>query len=251
MTNNDAVPAAGTAATRTMMRSVAPVLIRDVVLPYAVYYFVHKLGVSNVSSLAAGGAVNVFFTLRGLIRERRVEPLGLIIMITFALGIVASYLTGDARFALAKDSLLTGGVGIAFLLSLLARRPVMYLMIRQMITHGDKAMAAVIDARWDSSAAFRSSQRLMTAVWGAGLMADAVIRLIVISIVSVSTGAAASTAILLATFVVLIAWTRLYLPRRGGRLNDGAQAAPAAAAGDPAAPPADARPAAGGSAIST
>ncbi|MGE5134675.1 MAG: hypothetical protein ACM32E_17450 [Gemmatimonadota bacterium] len=52
----------------------------------------------------------------------------------------------------------------------------------------------------------------MTGVWGAGLLADAVVRLVVISIVPVSTGAAASTVILLATFVLLIAWTRLYLP---------------------------------------
>jgi len=40
------------------------------------------------------------------------------------------------------------------------------------------------------------------------------VRLVVISLVSVSTGAAASNALLIATFVLLIAWTRLYLPRR-------------------------------------
>ena len=189
-----------------------PVLVRDVVLPYALYYFLHREGVANVPALAAGGAVNVFFTIVGLIHTRRIQLLGLIVLATFVLGIAASFLTGDARFALAKDSVLTGGVGIVFLASLLAARPVMYLMIRQMLTEGDPARAADLDRRWDSSPGFRSRQRLMTGVWGAGLLADAVVRLVVISIVPVSTGAAASTAILLGIFGLLIAWTRLYLP---------------------------------------
>lgn len=207
-------PEAGRGA---VVRSVAPVLIRDVLLPYGVYYFVHRAGVSNVSALAAGGAVNALFVVAGLVRKRRVEALGLVVLITFALGIAASYLTGDARFALAKDSVITGGVGIAFLFSLLAARPVMYLMIRQMVSGGDPAKAAALDARWESSPSFRGTQRLMTGVWGGGLLAEAVIRLVVISIVPVSTGAAASTVILIGTFTLLIAWTRLYLPRRTAR----------------------------------
>jgi hypothetical protein len=206
-------PAAVTLAGRGVaLRAVVPVLVRDVVLPYALYYFLHRRGMANVPALAAGGAVNVFFTIVGLIRTRRVQLLGLIVLATFVLGIAASFLTGDARFALAKDSVLTGGVGIVFLLSLLAARPVMYLMIRQMLTEGDPARAAELDRRWDSSPGFRSRQRLMTGVWGAGLLADAVVRLVVIAIVPVSTGAAASTVILLGTFALLIAWTRLYLP---------------------------------------
>lgn len=200
-----------------LFRSVGPVLIRDVIAPYAVYYFLHKQGLSNVSALAAGGAVNAFFVVTELIRKRRVSVLGLIVLITFALGIAASYLTGDARFALAKDSVITGGVGLVFLASLLASRPAMYLMIRQMISNGDPEREREYEARWDGSPPFRSAQRLMTGVWGAGLVLDAVVRLIVISIASVSTAAAASTALLLATFVLLIAWTRLYLPRRAAR----------------------------------
>jgi len=218
-----------------MIRSVAPVLIRDVLLPYAVYYFLHHRGVSNVSALAAGGAVNALFVLRGLIRNRRAEALGIIVLITFALGIAASYLTGNARFALAKDSVLTGGVGLVFLLSLLAARPVMYLMIRQMVTHGDPAKASALDARWDSSPGFRSTQRLMTGVWGAGLLADAAVRLVLIMMLPVSTAAAASTGILIATFVLLIAWTRLYLPRRAARLQEAAAAPATATAPTPAA----------------
>ncbi|GAA5182505.1 hypothetical protein GCM10023322_19650 [Rugosimonospora acidiphila] len=217
MTENDVVSTPAPSGLGGALKSVGPVLIRDVILPYAVYYVVHHQGVSNVSALAAGGAVNAVFVIAGLIRRRRVETLGLVVLITFVLGIAASYLTGNARFALAKDSVITGGVGIAFLASLLAARPVMYLMIRQMLSGGDPAKAAAMDARWDDSAKFRSRQRLMTAVWGAGLLGEAIVRLVVISIVPVSTGAAASTVILIATFALLIGWTRLYLPRRAAR----------------------------------
>jgi hypothetical protein len=206
-----------TAGRAGSLRAVAPVLIRDILLPYGVYYVLHKRGVGNVPALAAGGAVNVFFTLTGLIRKRRIGMLGLIVLVTFVLGIAASYVTGDARFALAKDSVLTGGVGLAFLLSLLAARPIMYVMIRQLLTEGDPARAAELDRRWEASPGFRRRQRLMTGVWGGGLIADAVIRVIVISMVSVSTAAAASTVILLATFAILIAWTRLWLPRMHDR----------------------------------
>ncbi len=213
MTDSNQPPAAFQAPKGASLKAVAPVVIRDILLPYGVYYILHKRGMANVPALAAGGAVNVFFTLTGLIRKRRIGTLGLVVLVTFALGIAASYLTGDARFTLAKDSVLTGGVGLAFLLSLLAARPIMYVMIRQMLTENDPAKAAELDRRWETSPGARRRHRLMTGVWGAGLLADAIIRLIVISIVPVSTGAAASPVILIATFALLIAWTRLWLPR--------------------------------------
>ncbi|MGW1748799.1 VC0807 family protein [Streptomyces sp. NPDC002092] len=128
-----------------------PVLLREVILPSAVYYVAHRQGVSNVSALALGGAVNTLFVVVGLVRKRRVEMLGVIVLITFALGAAASYMTGNARFAPAKDSVITGGVGIAFLASLPAARPITYLMTRQMLTSGDPSAAAAMDARWPPS----------------------------------------------------------------------------------------------------
>lgn len=217
MTENELASAPAPSARGSVLKSVGPVLLCDVILPYVVYYVAHRQGVSNVSALALGGAVNALFVVVGLVRKRRVETLGVIVLITFALGIAASYMTGNARFALAKDSVITGGVGIAFLASLLAARPIMYLMIRQMLTSGDASAAAAMDARWDESATFRSRQRLMTAVWGGGLLCEALLRLVVISLVPVSTGAAASTVILIGTFALLIGWTRFYLPRRAAR----------------------------------
>jgi len=214
MATNDPTPSPGVVPTIGMVRAAGPVLVRDILLPYVVYWVLHHQGVSNISALAAGGAVNVVFLLREFAVKRRLDVLGVVVLLTFALGIAASYGTGDARFALAQHSIITGGVGVLFLASLFAARPVMYLMIREMITHGDPAQVAEVETRWASSPQLRSSHRLMTAVWGAGLLVDALVRLVVISLVSVSTGAAASNALLIATFVLLIAWTRLYLPRR-------------------------------------
>ncbi len=48
--------AAALAGRGVALRAVVPVLVRDVVLPYAVYYFLHREGVANVPALAASAA---------------------------------------------------------------------------------------------------------------------------------------------------------------------------------------------------
>ena len=64
-------------------------------------------------------------------------------------------------------------IGLAFLGSLLAARPLIFVIARAQ----SPERAAVFDARW-AEPAFRRALRAMTAVWGSVLLAEAATRVV-------------------------------------------------------------------------
>jgi len=103
----------------------------------------------------------------------------------------------------------SAALGIAFLLSLL-RRPLLFSMIWALRPdHGDPAQA------WaEAPEGTRAATRTGTVVWGVGLLLDAVLRVVLVLALPVSTAAGAVTALTFVTVVVLVGWMRWYLPRR-------------------------------------
>ena len=75
-------------------------------------------------------------------------------------------------FAIAKESIFTGVFGLAFLVSLALPRPLIFHLGRQFNAAGDPAAEAAWDASW-SIPGYRRVFRLLTAVWGLGLLARA------------------------------------------------------------------------------
>lgn len=81
------------------------------------------------------------------------------------------------RFLLAKDGWLTAVVGLALLATLRARRPVMFVVGRAMVRKSGES-ADDWDELWDTSARFRRVWRMLTAIWGVGVLLDAAVRVV-------------------------------------------------------------------------
>jgi hypothetical protein len=65
------------------------------------------------------------------VRNRRVDPFALFLMVLFGVGLALTFITGDARFAVLKDSLTSFLAGIFFLGSCalpLLRVPLVFLL---------------------------------------------------------------------------------------------------------------------------
>src|SRR6202011_1662920 len=73
------------------------------------------------------------------------------------------------------DSMVTGVFGVVCLVSLGARRPVMFFLGRSFSAGTDAAKTAEFDEMWELPSVPRRF-RFVTAVWGVGLVSEAVLR---------------------------------------------------------------------------
>jgi hypothetical protein len=154
----------------------APDLAANALLPLLAYEVLQARGVGTVPALVLSGVFPAAVVIVRFARTKRVDGMGLAVLGVLALGAVASLISGSPGFVLAKESVLTAGLGLVLLSSLLARRPVMFVLGRKMMLAKDPARGARWDLWWDTSQTFRRFQRLGTAVWGVLFLGEAALR---------------------------------------------------------------------------
>ena len=165
-----------------------PGILLGVVAPFVVYQVATALGTSELTALAWGAVFPLAGIVVGLARRRRLDAISAISLVSIVVGLAGGLLLHSAQFLLVKDSLVTATIGLAFLGSLLAARPLIFVIGRAQ----SPGKAAVFDARW-AEPAFRRAIRRMTAVWGAALLGEAAAR-VVLSLLDPARGAAAGLA---------------------------------------------------------
>jgi hypothetical protein len=198
-------------------------LLWDVGLPAAAYYGCRALGADAWFALAAGGLVALIRVGYVAVIRRRLDGLAAFMGATFALLLAASSLIGDPRILLARESILSGSVGLLLLGSCLVGRPVMYALVRRINT-GNAELLDRWAELWQTRPSFRRVFVLMSIVWGAGLLAEAVVRLPLIYLLPVDVMAGVSSILQLGTIALLVGWSLWYRRRR----EHAADAAPAA-----------------------
>ena len=110
------------------------------------------------------------------LRHGRLEPVGIIALIGITLGLIGAVaFHGDPTLLKVRESMITGVFGVICLVSLLAPRPTMFYMGRAFSTGGQPQQVAEFNELWALPAVPRRF-RMVTAVWGVGLVAEAVLR---------------------------------------------------------------------------
>jgi hypothetical protein len=158
------------------VRRLAPQILIAGVLPVIGYSLLRPHVGSDATALAA---VMVFPIADIAIERRRhgqIEPIGIISLIGIVVGLIGAIaLHGNATLLKVRESMLTGLFGLVCLGSLLAARPAMFYMGRAFATGGDPDKVAEFNTMWDQPGAPRRF-RFVTAVWGLGLLGEAVLR---------------------------------------------------------------------------
>jgi hypothetical protein len=184
----------------------------DVGLPLAAFYGLHLVGATDwVALLTASGAAAVRLAW-GAVRDRRLNPFAVIMLVVFGIGLALALIGGDPRFLLLKDSVTTAAVGLTFLVTTLFGRPLTYLAMQSF----NPGKARYLAQRYDENARIRHGYRRTSLVWGVGLLVEAAVRVPLIYLLPVSVMVAVSQAMMIAAFVLLISWTSWY-SRRAAR----------------------------------
>lgn len=154
-------------------------LIVDAGIPMASYYLLSDgFGFSTVAALGWSSVVPALRTVWGLVRSRSVNGLALLMLVVNAVGLALSAVAGDPRLMMAKDSGVSSVVGVAILLSVRTKRPLMTVGLKPWVTKGSAAGNAAWDRLTAGSERFRRAERRFSAIWGTALLTECVVKVI-------------------------------------------------------------------------
>jgi hypothetical protein len=197
--------------------SVASIVVFDVAGPFLAYSQLTAHGFRPATALVLSGILPAAGVILGVIRKHRVDVIGVLVLTGIGVGAVLGLLTGSARAVLLEGSVPTALTGAAFLGSLLTSRPLMFRLSAEFGGGEDSPRGRELAARW-AEPAFRHAITLITAVWGAGYLAEAAARVIIVANTSTSTALLASKVLPWVVTGLLFAWTFGYRQYRLARL---------------------------------
>ncbi|HEY8047201.1 MAG TPA: VC0807 family protein [Streptosporangiaceae bacterium] len=206
--------AGGTAPPPRLSRQIGG-LVFNVGAPVAVYYALHGAGVPSLAALAAGAVFPALGALWPLAVRHQADMVAVVVLATLAGSLVISLIAHSPRFLLARDGLITGIWGAWFLATLAARRPAAYLFARPLM-EGRRVFAVTSwDELWAADPRFRRIWRVSTVLWAAGLLADAVIRVVMAYTLPVDVVPGLGGALYPVTFILLQLVTNVYYQMAG------------------------------------
>ncbi|MGW7532300.1 VC0807 family protein [Amycolatopsis sp. NPDC054798] len=200
-------------------RTMITTMFLDVGLPVVVYYGANLLGASAYVSLLAGTVAAGLRTVWVAVSKRRIDLFSSFLMLLFGLGLGLSFLTGDPRLLLAKESVTTFCAGVALVGSCVLNRPLAYYAARRFAQSAGGDQQREFEATAHDTTLRRRWYQI-SLVWGVGLIADSVLRIVGVYTLPFDTAAAFSQALMIVAFAGLIGWT-LLTKRRGEKTAQG------------------------------
>lgn len=189
------------------MRSMIRGLAWDVGLPLAAYYLLHLAGATDWVALLAGTLAAGVRIVWVAARDRTWNLFATVILLSFLVGLGLAFVSGDPRFLLLKDSVLTGTIGICFLVSTAVGRP---LTLAAAQSWGEGRSGSLV-ADYDTDPLVRRGHRVCSLAWGFGLLAEALIKVPLVYLLPVEVMVGLSTAITVTAISLLVAFTFGYI----------------------------------------
>ncbi|MFG2952021.1 VC0807 family protein [Streptomyces adustus] len=156
----------------------APLLV-DVAVPIGSYYlFKNGFGTSTLMALALSSVAPAVRTVWSLAKERTVNGFAMLILCVNVVTLLLSFVAGDPRLMLAKDSGVSSVIAIGVLVSVALGKPMMTAGMKPWIVKGDAAREAAWARLQAGSPAFRRAERVFSLVWGVVLLAECVVRVV-------------------------------------------------------------------------
>ncbi|WP_385620265.1 hypothetical protein PXH67_16265 [Streptomyces sp. P8-A8] len=191
---------AATAPRNALLDSLMPLLV-DVGVPLASYYALKAAGLGTFAALAWSSVLPAVRTVWGVAGRRRLNGLAALIVTVNVVSLLTSLVVGDPRLMLAKDSGVSSIIGLVILVTALKGQPMMTAGVRPWLVKGDAAKDAAWQRLAAGSAAFRRAEIRFSAVWGAALLGECVLRAVGAYTLPVETMVWLGTVVMVATLV--------------------------------------------------
>jgi len=206
----------------------APIVIVDIAGPLIVYYTLSGKGFSTLDALILSGILPAFGIGLAVLRHRRLDAIGTLVLVGIVVGTLAGLASGSARFVLLDGTIPTAVFGVLCLGSLWSSRPLTFRLALETIgAETPKGRAFADEWRYEG---FRHAFRVTTVVWGLAFLAEAALQAVIVEVALSDTAKTTSNLLPLVFAACVIAWNVWYT-KRGQRQGARAEAA-ARARGD-------------------
>jgi len=186
--------------------SVAWTLFLDSGLSILSYAALRWAGESTYVSLLTATIVAGLRAGYVIARRREVDAFALFMMFVFALGLGLSFVTGNEDFLLVKESFGTGAVGLAFLLTCLFGKPLMYYPSLRFAATTPQERARW-QGLWQTVPGFRRHFRFLSVVWGVVFLGESIVRIPFVFILPTDVMAVVSPLATPIMITLLLIWT--------------------------------------------
>lgn len=206
----------------------------NVGLPYLVYVAT-QARIGQVHALLAASVPPIVWSAIEFARKRRVDAVSLLVVAGILLSLLAFFGGGSARFLQLRENLVTGIIGLAFLVSAGIGRPLIYQLAVAQMSRGSGAEANAEANKLKSlrdKPQFRRTMMVMTLVWGFGLIFQTLVACVLVFEMSIARYLLVSPIVGYGIIGGLMLWTFWY----GNRMKKRGMAARAAAAAARTAP---------------
>jgi hypothetical protein len=206
------------------IRGLVRSLVINGALPWAIYHVLtNYMNTSMLIALLASGVPPLVDTVVGIIRDKRIDIIAGITLLSIAVGLALLSFSGDAKLYLIRESFFTAAIGLVFLISLFFTKSLLYYTGRQFMTGNTPEGLAAFDAKWEQNpefrAVFRARSRPFGLLWGFGLLLEAAIRTYLVYTLSVERFLAISPLVLYGITFGLFA-VQFWLMRRMRRPDE-------------------------------
>jgi hypothetical protein len=182
------------------------------VLPFVVYNYARpKFG--DAGALLASMIPPLAWSIAEFVRKRRVDGISLLIVAGIALSLLAFIGGGSVRFLQLRENLVTGVIGLVFLVSAAIGKSLIYQLARASMLRRSAAEADAF-ALNRNNIHFRHSMNVMTVVWGAGLLLQTAIACVLVFLMPIAAYLVVSPILGYGTMGALALWTFRYVAQR-------------------------------------
>lgn len=173
----------------------------------------------DVDSLILSAVPPLLWSGYELARTRRLDAVSVIVVSGILLTVGATFMGGSARLIQIRDALVTGAIGVMFLVTLVMEKPMIFYLARAMMARDTEDGAAAFEAIWQRPGA-PGVFRMMTAVWGAGLVLQTGLMCYLAWIWPIGRYLLLSPFIAYGIFGLMMAWSLWYRGRRMARVQE-------------------------------
>jgi hypothetical protein len=198
-------------------------LFFDGACPYLSYVLLKAWvpGISEVAALGIGAIFPAAYGVYEIVHKGRIDIMGSVVLLGIVVSIVATFVGGDPKMLLIRESFVTGALGVVCLSSLFWPRPLMFYVGRQFTAHS-AAQVDEFNAGWQYPAA-RRLFKVLTVVWGLGWVGEFALRVLMVGTLTIEQVLALSPFVFNGIFIALIAWNVAYVKRAQERAHAGPQ----------------------------
>ncbi|HWD54560.1 MAG TPA: VC0807 family protein [Acidimicrobiales bacterium] len=196
------------------VREHLPSIIFGAAVPIAVYFSVRSHVNTDAQALIVAGCFSAGWILFQFARQRRLDFVGAIVLFGFAVGVVSSTVLGGNSYVLkVRDAFFTAIFGIACIVTIYTHdRPALFYVSRYLSAGNDPSKLAAYNQLHDIPIG-RHTFRVLSVVWGIGLVIEASFRMVLAEALHTSTFLAVSPFITAVVIGSLFVFTVVYSKR--------------------------------------